>query len=82
MKKTYQQPESILMIVGHKESFLASSPNPTRRIDFIPENTYGKELPGIVGETSAEIDAYCGRGQGKNGSGNRTNSGLWDDEED
>ena len=79
MKKTYQQPETILIVLAHKEPFLAGSPQRSAGGD--PTTVNGKSIPINIGETAVGIDPFGKRGQGTNGKGTRSNYGLWDEEE-
>ena len=81
MKKIYQQPESILITIAHKEPFLAGSPQ-GRFAGGNPTVVDGKKIPTFIGETAEGVDPFCKKGQGSGGSGNRSNSGLWDFEEE
>lgn len=82
MKKIYQQPETILIVVAHKEPFMSASTDPGRYAGGDPTVVDGKKIPTFIGETAEGIDPFCGKGQGSGGSGNRSNSGLWDFEEE
>ena len=82
MKKIYQQPETILIIVSTEVALAGASQDPGRYAAGDPTVVDGKKIPTFIGETAEGIDPFCGKGQGSGGSGNRSNRGLWDFEEE
>ncbi len=77
MKMTYITPKIELHLIDIEKSILAGSV--VRGISGGPTTTEGKTLPSLVGETDDDTDPYGGHGVGTGNSGNRANTGLWDD---
>ena len=82
MKKIYQQPETILIVMSTDVALAGASTDPGRYAGGGPTVVDGKQIGSFIGETAEGIDPFCGKGQGSGGSGNRSNSGLWDFEEE
>ncbi len=77
MKRLYETPETLVIVMDGDEKLLVASPDPNRNVAGGPPDEGG--MPGTVGETDGETDPYGGHGQGSGGGGNRGKEfDLWD----
>ena len=81
MKMTYVKPETLAVAVMHFESLLLSQSETRRGVEGDPTNN---GLPTTMGETEEGTNPYGddegNYGQGNNGDGNRSKSGMiWDE---
>ena len=72
MKKTYQLPETILVLTAQEQPMLAASDPEARNITGGPTSD---KLPSGVDETVNNPNPFGGHGQ----DGNTTRAKMWDD---
>ena len=80
MKRIYLKPET-LAIQCVEEAIMLSESETQRNVDGGPTQTDEKPLtPQVQDWTDPDEDPYQGGGQGNNGDGNRSKSGMiWDE---
>ena len=81
MKKTYQAPETMLLVAIKEQAILTGSES-SRAAEGTPTTQAGGGLPSGIGETSQTGDPFSdseGNDKGQGGGGGTTRAKMWDD---